>query len=259
MGRAAWVLGLLLGLIAGFAFATRHRPAAASPPDEAGSAATPAWACTFSIVAYDPEHKQWGVAVASKYLAVGSAVPWARAGAGAVATQALVNTTYGSQGLELLAQGKSAAEVVKHVTDLDKEREARQVGIVDAQGEVAAFSGAGCNAWAGHKIGKHYTCQGNLLAGPQVVEAMARAFEEAKGPFAWRLMASLEAGEKAGGDKRGKQSAAILVVRAGGGPNGLGDRAIDFRVDDHERPVQELARILALRLERPRKAASDHE
>jgi uncharacterized Ntn-hydrolase superfamily protein len=226
-----------------------------SSPATGGSArpaVRAARACTFSIVAHDPERKEWGVAVASKYLAVGAAVPWAKAGVGAVATQSLVNVTYGTNGLELLAKGKSAEAVIKALTDADQGKDFRQVGVVDAAGKAANFTGEKCFAWAGAKAGKHYTCQGNLLTGKEVVEAMAKAYENAKGPLAWRLMAALEAGEKAGGDKRGKQSAAILVVRDKGGPNGLGDRAIDFRVDDHKQPVQELARILALALERPR-------
>ena len=207
---------------------------------------------TFSIVAYDPHAKEWGVAVASKVLAVGAGVPWAKAGAGAIATQASANVTYGPRGLELLAKGKTAAEVVKLLTDADKDRDERQLAIVDAGGNVAQFTGKECDDWAGARVGKHYVCLGNLLKGKQVVEAMGAAFEKASGPLAWKLMAALEAGEKAGGDRRGKQSAAILVVRAKGGYLGLDDRAIDFRVDDHERPVQELGRILALELPRPR-------
>jgi uncharacterized Ntn-hydrolase superfamily protein len=208
--------------------------------------------CTYSIAAYDPDAQQWGVGVATKALAVGAAVPWAKAGTGAIATQSLTNVTYGPRGLELLAQGKSAAEVVKLLTAEDKGRENRQLGVVDAKGEVANFTGKKCNPWAGGKTGKHYTCQGNLLAGEQVIEAMARAFEETKGALAWRLMAALEAGDKVGGDKRGKQSAALLVARSLPADSiRLGDRFIDFRVDDHKEPVQELARILALRLKRP--------
>jgi len=207
---------------------------------------------TFSIVAYDPERQEWGVAVASKYLAVGAVVPWARAGAGAVATQSYGNVSFGPRGLDLMAKGKSAEEALKTVTDDDKGRETRQVGMVDANGGVANFTGNKCNPWAGGKAGKHYTCQGNLLAGEKVVDAMAKAFEESKGPLAWRLMAALEAGDQAGGDKRGKQSAALLVVRDKGGPGGLNDRAIDFRVDDHADPVPELARILALRIRKPK-------
>jgi uncharacterized Ntn-hydrolase superfamily protein len=211
------------------------------------------WACTFSIAAYDPEKKEWGIAVASKYLAVGSAVPWARAGVGAVATQSFVNTTYGSRGLELLAEGKSAEDVLKTLLEADKDGDVRQVGIVDASGATAQHTGKKCIAWAGHKSGKNYAVQGNLLAGEEVVDKMARSFEGSEGPLAWRLMAALEAGEEAGGDKRGKQSAAILVVRDKGGANGFNDRAIDLRVDDHEKPVQELTRILALKVRKPAK------
>ena len=208
---------------------------------------------TFSIVAYDPEKKEWGVAVASKYLAVGSAVPFAKAGVGAVATQSFVNVELGPRGLELLGQGKSAEEALKLLLEEDKGKDSRQLGLIDAKGKPATFSGPKCMAWAGGKTGENYTCQGNILTGEEVVNDMAKTFEETKDPLAWRLMAALEAGEKAGGDKRGKQSAAILVVREKGGPNGFGDRAIDLRVDDHERPVQELERILAKRLAKPEK------
>jgi uncharacterized Ntn-hydrolase superfamily protein len=208
---------------------------------------------TFSIVAYDPDRQEWGVAVASKFLAVGAVVPWAKAGVGAIATQSHANTSYGLKGLELLGQGKSAEEVIKLLTEEDEGKDVRQVGIIDAKGNAATFTGAKCTEWAGGKTGKYYACQGNILAGEGVVNDMAKAFEEAKGPLAWRLMAALEAAEKAGGDKRGKQSAAILVVRDKAGYGGFNDRLIDFRVDDHANPVEELARILALRLPRPGK------
>jgi uncharacterized Ntn-hydrolase superfamily protein len=208
---------------------------------------------TYSIVAYDPDRKEWGVGVASKYLAVGAVVPWAKAGVGAVATQSSANVSYGPQGLKALAAGKTAEEVVKLLTEPDDGREDRQLGLIDAQGRTAAFTGKHCNAWAGSKAGAHFCCQGNLLTGPEVVEAMAKAFEATKGPLAWRLVAALEAGEEAGGDKRGKQSAALLVVRDKGGPGGRNDRYLDFRVDDHDGPVRELARILALRIQRPSK------
>jgi uncharacterized Ntn-hydrolase superfamily protein len=178
-------------------------------------------------------------------------VPWAKAGVGAIATQSHANTTYGPKGLELLGQGKSAEEVIKLLTEEDEGKDVRQAGIVDAKGSAATFTGSKCTEWAGGKTGKHYACQGNILAGEAVVDDMAKAFEEAKGPLAWRLMAALEAAEKAGGDKRGKQSAAILVVRDKAGYSGFNDRLIDFRVDDHATPVQELARILALCLKRP--------
>src|SRR5262249_54591618 len=157
--------------------------------------------------------KEWGIGVASKFLAVGAVVPWAKAGVGAVATQSFANTSYGPKGLELMAQGKPAEETIKALTDDDKQKEQRQVGIVDAQGNAATFTGAKCQPWAGGKTGKHYACQGNILAGEAVVNDMAKAFEESKGPLAWRIIAALEAADKAGGDKRGKQSAAILVVR----------------------------------------------
>jgi uncharacterized Ntn-hydrolase superfamily protein len=218
--------------------------------DERG--APPDVVATFSIVAYDPDTKEWGVAVASKYLAVGSAVPWAKAGVGAVATQSAVNVSYGPKGLELLEKGKNAEETIKALTDEDKGKDFRQVGILDSKGEPATYTGKACNPWAGGKTGKNYAVQGNILKGKEVVDEMAKAFEETKGPLAWRLMAALEEGEKAGGDKRGKQSAALLVVRDGFGPNRIGDRYLDFRVDDHEKPVQELARILALRVRKPK-------
>ena len=207
---------------------------------------------TFSIVGYDPEKKEWGVAVASKFLAVGAVVPWAKAGVGAVATQSYANTTYGPDGLKMMADGKTAEETLKALTDADKNKDVRQAGIVDKDGNAATFTGTKCNEWAGGKTGKHYAAQGNLLAGEAVVADMAKAFEAAKGPLAWRLMAAMEAGEKAGGDKRGRQSAAILVVREKGGYGGFNDRAVDFRVDDHAKPLEELARILALQIKRPK-------
>jgi uncharacterized Ntn-hydrolase superfamily protein len=225
-------------------------PAGALPGPKSEELAEPVH--TFSIVAYDPETKQWGVGVASRVLAVGSVVPSARADVGAVATQATTNVTWGPKGLELLAQGKSAAEVVKILTEADKGSAYRQLGVIDAKGNAAAFTGKSCSKYAGDKTGKHYACQGNLLAGEAVVADMAKAFEASKGPLAWRIMAAMEAAEKAGGDRRGKQSAAILVVREGFGPNRRGDRWIDLRVDDHKEPVTELARILNLRLRRPK-------
>ena len=202
----------------------------------------PVLADTFSIVAYDAEGQQWGVATASRALAVGNCVPWGKAGVGGIATQSSVNVAFGSKGLELLAEGKSAEDVVKILIEADKGRELRQLGIVDAKGNVAHFSGKLCGTWAGAKTGKHFVCLGNILTGEEVVTAMAKAYEDSTGPFPWRLMAALEAGEKAGGDKRGKQAAAILVVRGNAGPNGFGDRYVDLRVDDHETPIQELAR-----------------
>lgn len=207
---------------------------------------------TFSVVGYDPDKKEWGVAVASKFLAVGAVVPWAKAGVGAVATQSYANTTYGPDGLKMMADGKSAEETLKALTEPDKQKDQRQVGVIDKDGKAATFTGAKCNAWAGGKAGKHYACQGNLLAGEAVVADMATAFEGSKGPLAWRLMAAMAAGEKAGGDKRGRQSAALLVVKEKGGYAGFNDRYIDFRVDDHETPLDELARLLAKQVPRPK-------
>jgi uncharacterized Ntn-hydrolase superfamily protein len=251
MRRTSLGLATLVMLLLGLCWTSQTNPVISAPAEQPAAGEHEPWACTFSIAAYDPEKKEWGVAVASKYLAVGAVVPFAKAGVGAVATQSAVNTTYGTRGLELLAEGKSAADVLKMLTEADPGRDSRQVGVVDAKGEVANYTGKKCNPWAGGKSGKHYTCQGNLLAGEAVVGAMAKTFEETKGSLARRLMAALEAGEKAGGDKRGKQSAAILVVRERGGAGGFNDRTIDFRVDDHKEPVQELARILALRIGKP--------
>jgi uncharacterized Ntn-hydrolase superfamily protein len=207
---------------------------------------------TFSIVAYDPDRQEWGVGVASKYLAVGNVVPWAKAGKGAVATQAAVNISHGSNGLELLSKGMNAEEVLKELAKADKGWESRQVAVIDAKGDVAVHTGKKCNPYAGHKTGMYYSCQGNLLAGEAVITDMAKAFEETKGPLAWRIMAALEAADKAGGDKRGKQSAAIYIARDKSGPNKIGDRYVDLRVDDHKEPVAELARILALRVTKPK-------
>ncbi len=207
---------------------------------------------TFSMVAMDPDKKEWGVVVASKVLAVGAVVPFAKADVGAIATQSYVNVTYGPRGLDLLAKGKSAAETLKILTDSDDRREDRQAAIIDAKGDVAVFSGNKCYPWYGSKTGKFYSCQGNLLAGKEVVEAMADVFEKSKGPLVWRLALALEAGEKAGGDKRGKQSASILVVRDKAGYGGGHDRFVDLRVDDHAEPVAELLRILGKRVPRPK-------
>jgi uncharacterized Ntn-hydrolase superfamily protein len=156
--------------------------------------------------------------------------------------------------LELLAEGKSSEEVIKLLTDPDEVRNKRQVGIIDANGKPASFTGSECMAWAGGKVGANYCCQGNILTGEAVVNEMAAAFENAQGPLAWKMMAALEAGEKAGGDSRGKQSAALYVARERGGYNRMNDRYIDLRVDDHEHPVQELARVLAKQVRKPTSA-----
>jgi uncharacterized Ntn-hydrolase superfamily protein len=201
---------------------------------------------TFSIVAYDPEKQEWGIAVQSKFLAVGSAVPWARAGAGAVATQSWANTSYGPRGLAMMEEGVPADEVIAWLTEEDKHKALRQVGVVDAQGKAASFTGAECFDWAGHVVGEHYTCQGNILVSEATVKAMAETFEGTPGALADRLLAALRAGQEAGGDRRGKQSAAILVVRDKGGYGGFNDRYMDLRVDDHAAPIEELAKLVKL-------------
>lgn len=201
---------------------------------------------TFSIVARDPQNGDMGVAVASKFLAVGSVVPWAQAGAGAVATQASANVSFGPRGLAMLAEGRSAGETLHALLDGDPDREHRQVGLVDAHGRAAAHTGSQCFAWAGHIVGDGFSAQGNILAGAHVVDAIAAAFTHARGELAERLMAALQAGDEAGGDRRGRQSAALYVARAGGSYGGTLDRYIDLRVDDHSAPVPELARLLRL-------------
>jgi homoserine O-acetyltransferase len=207
---------------------------------------------TFSIVAYDPATGDLGVAVASKVLGVGSIVPFAKANVGAIATQSLANTAYGPEGLELLAAGKGAEATLRTLTEADDQSDRRQVGVVDAKGRPAAFTGDECLDWAGHQVGDHYAVQGNILTGENVIEDMASAYEKARdedgSELADWLMAALAAADAAGGDSRGKQSAAILVVRdkAGYGEN---DRYIDLRVEDHETPVEELARLLEIHKE----------
>jgi uncharacterized Ntn-hydrolase superfamily protein len=201
---------------------------------------------TFSIVARDPSNGDLGVAVASKFLAVGSVVPWARAGAGAVATQALANVGYGPRGLALMAEGVSAQDTLAGLLADDPEREHRQVGLVDAQGHAAAHTGSACMDWAGHVVGAGFAAQGNILAGAGVVEAIGGAFVAAQGELAERLLAALQAGDSAGGDRRGRQSAALYVARSGGSYGGTLDRYIDLRVDDHPHPAQELTRLLRL-------------
>jgi uncharacterized Ntn-hydrolase superfamily protein len=198
---------------------------------------------TFSIVAFDPESDSLGVAVQSKFLAVGSVVPWARAGVGAVATQAMANYNYGPRGLDLMSEGNSAEQTVQALTSADEDREHRQVGVVDARGRASTFTGSECFDWAGGVTGKHYAAQGNILVGKETVGAMASAYEESDGDLATRLLGALDAGQGAGGDSRGKQSAALLVVREGGGYGGDNDRVVDLRVDDHPDPIRELIRI----------------
>jgi uncharacterized Ntn-hydrolase superfamily protein len=210
---------------------------------------------TFSIVARNPQNGDLGIAVQSKFLAVGAAVPWARADVGAIATQAWANLSYGPEGLERLAAGATASEVVAALTAADEGRALRQVGIVDAQGQAASYTGADCTEWAGHVVGEGFACQGNILVSEATVQAMAKTFQVTTGELAERLVAALAAGQAAGGDRRGRQSAALFVVRAGGSYGGYNDRYIDLRVDDHSHPIEELAKLLRLHriyFEKPR-------
>ncbi len=201
---------------------------------------------TFSIVACDLKAHAWGIAVASKFPAVGAVVPWAKAKVGAVATQASANTSFGPRGLEMMAKGLSAGTVLERLVSRDPERNERQVGLVDAKGRSASFTGKACMDWAGGRTGPGYAIQGNILAAAAVVGEMEHAFVETKGDLPHRLLASLEAGSRAGGDRRGRQSAALVVVKPKGGYGGHNDRWVDYRVDDHLNPISQLAELLEL-------------
>jgi uncharacterized Ntn-hydrolase superfamily protein len=201
---------------------------------------------TFSIVGYCPKEKEWGVAVQSKFLAVGAVVPFAKAGVGAVATQSYANTTYGPRALELFSEGKTAEEALQILIGDDPDHHLRQVGLIDAHGNAATFTGEGCYSWAGGILGAHFAAQGNILVDQQTVEKMAEIFSNTEGALAERLLAALAAGQEAGGDSRGQQSAALLVVKENGGYAGFNDRYIDLRVDDHPEPITELIRIYHL-------------
>jgi uncharacterized Ntn-hydrolase superfamily protein len=203
---------------------------------------------TFSIVARSADGETWGVGVASKFLAVGSAVPAAVAGVGAVATQADANVAYKGLALSHLDEGATAPVALERLVEEDDGRAHRQVGIVDLDGTAVSHTGAECIPWAGGRTGDGYAVQGNCLAGPEVLEAMERAWagSAADAPLQDRLLAALAAGDAAGGDRRGRQSAAMLVVRDGAGYGGLDDVAVDLRVDDHPAPIEELARLLDL-------------
>ena len=205
---------------------------------------------TFSIVGFDPRTGDLGVAVQSKFFAVGSVVPWAKAGVGAIATQSYANVSYGPEGLERLTKGQTARETVKALTSADKDRRLRQLGIVDARGNSTSFTGSGCHQWAGHSERPNFCAQGNILTGKEVVDAMAASFEQSQkkgmgGLCNW-LADALTAGQDAGGDSRGRQSAALLMVRNNGGYAAGNDRFIALRVDDHKTPIIELHRLLTL-------------
>jgi uncharacterized Ntn-hydrolase superfamily protein len=198
---------------------------------------------TFSLVACDLDRRQWGVAVASKFPSVGAVVPWARGDVGAVATQSYANVAYGPDGLDMLASGASAQETLERLTGADAERSQRQVGIVDRTGAGATFSGEDCMEWAGGRSGPCFAAQGNILAGAEVVEALIDAFLTYRGGLAARMLQGLLAADRAGGDRRGRQSAALVVRQTGGGYGGNNDILLDLRVDDHADPVPELIRI----------------
>jgi uncharacterized Ntn-hydrolase superfamily protein len=201
---------------------------------------------TYSIVAYDPEARQWGVAVQSHYFCVGPIVPWAEAGVGAVATQSLAEASYGPLGLAMMRAGKSAQETLSGLVESDPNAAVRQVAMVDAQGNVAAHTGGRCIPEAGHRVGKHYSVQANLMLKKTVWDAMGEAFEGAKGDLAERMMLALEVAEVEGGDIRGKQSAALLVVEGEMTGRPWNARPFDLRVDDHAEPLPELRRLLGV-------------
>jgi uncharacterized Ntn-hydrolase superfamily protein len=202
---------------------------------------------TYSIAGCDLEARQWGVAAQSKFLAVGSVVPWAEPDLGAIATQAYANPSYGPNGLSLLRDGLSASEVVERLTTEDDGRDHRQVGVVDANGGSASWTGPECNEWAGHETGPSYAAQGNILVGEETVAALATTFEaNTHLSLVQRLLECLAAAQAAGGDRRGQQSASVLVVQQNGGYAGLSDILVDLRVDDHERPIPELPRVYEL-------------
>jgi uncharacterized Ntn-hydrolase superfamily protein len=202
---------------------------------------------TYSIVACDLERGEWGVGVQSKFLAVGAVVPWAEPKVGAIATQAFANVRYGPEGLGLLGEGLSAEEVVASLTEADEGRDHRQLGVVDAEGRAATYTGSSCLEWAGGVTGERYAAQGNILVSEKTVTALAQAFEGSGGqPLAERLLEAIAAAQLAGGDRRGQQSSSLLVVKKDGGYGGTSHVAVDLRVDDHERPVEELRRIYEL-------------
>jgi uncharacterized Ntn-hydrolase superfamily protein len=201
---------------------------------------------TFSIVAFDSKDAAWGIAVASKFPAAGAVVPWARADAGAVATQSYANTSFGPRGLEMMSAGLSAPETLDALIAEDEGRDLRQVGLVDKDGKAATYTGKDCFEWAGGLTGEGYCVQGNILVGEAVIQAMADGFEHASGELPERLLSALIAGDQAGGDQRGRQSAGLLVVKAEAGYGGFNDRWIDYRVDDHDDPVPKLTDLLEL-------------
>jgi len=247
---------LALAVTAGFAaedpphrtggLAREALAAASVKPGDRGEGPARQPVATFSIVGADTQTGELGVAVASRFFAVGSVVPWARAGVGAIATQSFANTSYGPRGLDYMAGGSNPEAVLRWLLASDAQGQRRQTGIVSATGQSVTFTGTGCIAWAGGRKGRNYAVQGNILTGEDVIVAMEKVFLETGGTLARRLYAALAAGEAAGGDSRGKQSAALLVVKEEGGYGGFTDRYIDIRVDDQTEPVVELGRLLEI-------------
>jgi len=245
VGRFVLGIGTLLGVVIQLGASPVPRPIGDDPVH------------TFSILGFDPETGEVGGAVQSRVFSVGNGVLWAKAGVGAVATQAIVDVSYGPQALELLAGGMNPAEVVRTIWERDPDPEpadwtkfGRQFAVIDAQGNVAAYTGPKADAWAGHKYGRFCTAQGNILAGEAVVDNMVKAFEETTGYLSERLMAALDAGQAAGGDKRGMQSAAMLIVKKDGGPWLHNDVVLRLQVDDSEQPLKELRRLVDLQATR---------
>jgi uncharacterized Ntn-hydrolase superfamily protein len=233
-------------------------PAAVGAQGVRGAQADPRWppVATFSIVGFDPQTGEMGVAVQSRVFSVGNGVTWGEAGVGVVATQAWVDVSYGPQALELLRQGLSPSEVVETILENDPDpyperwpEAGRQFSVMNAKGEVATYTGPKASEWAGHKIGEYGSAQGNILAGPEVVEEMVRAFEETEGHLSFRLLAALEAGQAAGGDRRGMQSAAMLIVKEDGGVWLNNDVVLRLHVDDSPEPIQELRRLVEIAAE----------
>ncbi|AOM83453.1 DUF1028 domain-containing protein [Salisediminibacterium beveridgei] len=201
---------------------------------------------TFSLIGFDPDTREWGIAVQSKFLGVGAVVPWAKAETGAIATQSFANTSFGPDGLTYLDRGLSPEEVVEKLIADDPDMELRQFAVMDRHGETAVFTGNDCYDWAGHRQGAHCTAQGNILVSEDTVHQLVHTFESAQGTLAERLLEALHQGQEAGGDSRGKQSAALFVVKEKGGYGGYNDRVYDLRVDDHKEPIKELRRLYDL-------------
>ncbi len=259
MRQRKWTI-LLSGFVAlGVVMSNSSGNAAQDARDETKSLDPVA---TFSIVGYDPETGEIGVAVQSRVFSVGNGVIWGEAGVGVVATQAWVDVSYGPQAMDLLAERVSPADIVERIlkTDIDPfpgdwPKGGRQFSVMNARGEVAAHTGTEASDWAGHKIGTYCSAQGNILAGPEVVDGMVRAFEETEGHLSLRLQAALEAGQEAGGDRRGIQSAAMLIVQKDGGVWLNNDVVLRLQVDDHEQPIVELRRLIEMAAEQRARAS----